>query len=44
MKNKIEEHFDHIKNVLNKDNSLLLKQVKKIAEILKRKILSKKKF
>ena len=44
MKNKIEEHFDHIKNVLNKDNSLLLKQVKKIAEILKRKILSKKKI
>ena len=44
MNNKIEEHFDHIKNVLNKDNSLLLKQVKKIAEILKRKILSKKKI
>jgi len=44
MKNKIEEHFDLIKSVLNKNNSLLLKQVKKIAEILEKKILSKKKI
>ena len=43
MKNKIEEHFDHIKNLLNRNNSLLLKKVKKISEILEKKILSKKK-
>ena len=44
MKNKIEEHFNHIKNVLNKENSLLLLQVKKIAQILEDKILAKKKI
>jgi len=43
MKDKIKEHFDHIKNVLNKNDSLLLKQVRKIAVILEKKILSKKK-
>ena len=43
MKDKIKEHFDYIKSVLNKDDSLLLKQVKKIAVILEKKILSKKK-
>ena len=43
MKNKIEEHFNYIKEALNKDNTLLLKQVKKITQILEKKILSKKK-
>ena len=43
MKNKIEKHFESIKNILNKDNSLLLKEVMKIAQILEKKILSKNK-
>ena len=43
MKNKIEEHFDHIRSLLNKDNSTLIKKVKKITKILEKTILSKKK-
>ena len=39
MRDKIKEHFDHIKSVLNKDDPLLIKEIRKIAMILERNIL-----
>ena len=44
MRDKIKEHFDHIKSVLNKDDPLLIKEIRTIAMILERNILFKNKI